>query len=77
MEFIPRAESDTNLIWIGTANGLTSYNTDTKIFSQITIQNPNNLQFGNSASSVIEEKVNSDKILWIDSYAGLIRFNIT
>ncbi|MDP2364282.1 MAG: two-component regulator propeller domain-containing protein, partial [Ignavibacteria bacterium] len=73
---LSRVASDSNLIWIGTANGLTSYKTDTKVFSQIRIQNPDNLQFGNSSSSVIEEKVNNDKILWINSYAGLIRLDI-
>jgi len=36
-----------------------------------------NLQFGNSASSVIEDVINNDRILWADSYAGLVCLNIS
>jgi signal transduction histidine kinase/ligand-binding sensor domain-containing protein/DNA-binding response OmpR family regulator len=64
------------LFWIGTANGLTSYNTENQVFRQHKISNPDSLQFGSSAGSVIEEITESYQILWIDSYAGLIRYNI-
>ena len=71
------SQTDSNLFWIGTANGLTAYRTDKKVFTQIKVPNPDNLQFGTSAGYVIEEYFNNEKILWIDSYAGLIRLNIT
>jgi signal transduction histidine kinase/ligand-binding sensor domain-containing protein/DNA-binding response OmpR family regulator len=74
---LTQSESDASVIWIGTANGLTKYKTDTETFSQIEIPNPEGLQFGNSAGGVIEEITNNqEKTLWIDSYAGLIRINV-
>ncbi len=74
---LKRSDSDENEIWIGTANGLTKYNIYTEKFSQIKIPNPDGLQFGNSAGGVIEEiSLNNEKILWIDSYAGLVRLNL-
>ena len=74
--YLTQSKSDSNIIWIGTANGLTKLNINDDIFSQIPIPNPDRLQFGNAFASVIEEKTNNDgSVLWIDSYAGLIRFN--
>jgi signal transduction histidine kinase/ligand-binding sensor domain-containing protein/DNA-binding response OmpR family regulator len=73
---LSKSKTDPNLIWIGTADGLTRYNTDNDIFTQIKIPNPDNLQFGTSAGSVVEEIIGNEKYLWIDSFAGLIRFNI-
>jgi signal transduction histidine kinase/ligand-binding sensor domain-containing protein/DNA-binding response OmpR family regulator len=75
--FLTQSESDPNIIWIGTANGLTKFQIDKEIFSQIQIPNPDRLQFGNAVASVIEEKTkDGENVLWIDSYAGLIRLNI-
>ena len=75
--YLTKSKSDPSLIWIGTADGLTSYRTDNKTFTQIQIPNPDKLQFGTSAGSVIEDsEFDGDKILWIDSFAGLIRMNI-
>jgi signal transduction histidine kinase/ligand-binding sensor domain-containing protein/DNA-binding response OmpR family regulator len=73
--YLTKSDSDPNVIWIGTANGLTKYLTDQKSFSQITIPNPQGLQFGTAGGSVVEEISGDEKILWIDSYAGLIRLN--
>ena len=53
--YLTQSDSDPNLIWIGTANGLTKYRTDQKSFSQITIPNPLGLQFGTAGGSVVEE----------------------
>jgi signal transduction histidine kinase/ligand-binding sensor domain-containing protein len=64
-------------IWIGTANGLLSYDTFDKSFTEYKIPNPDNLQFGVSAGSVIEEMHSGELILWIDSYAGLNRLNLS
>ncbi len=74
--YLTQSESDPNIIWIGTANGLTKFRADKETFSQIQIPNPDRLQFGNAVGSVIEEKTDDEEnILWIDSYAGLIRLN--
>ncbi len=72
---LTRSEHDPGLIWIGTADGLTRYHAGTGAFSKIHIPNPDDLQFGASAGSVIEEMNAGESILWIDSFAGLIRFN--
>lgn len=72
---LSKSKNDQNLIWIGTADGLTSYRSDLNSFSRIPISNPQNIQFGTSAGNVIEEINDEEKLLWIDSYAGLIRIN--
>ena len=74
--YLTQSKSDPNIIWIGTFDGLTKYRTDKKTFEQIKIPNPDKLQFGTGTGSVIEEtSLNGEDILWIDSYAGLIRLN--
>ena len=73
---LTKSTADSNMIYIGTAEGLTVYRIDTKFFSQIKLPNDKNLQFSASAGSVIEEFNGEEKILWIDSYAGLIKFNM-
>lgn len=76
--YLTQSEFDADIIWIGTANGLTKFWIEEKIFTQIPIPNPDGLQFGNAAGSVVEEMDDDGKtILWIDSYAGLIRLNTT
>jgi signal transduction histidine kinase/ligand-binding sensor domain-containing protein len=72
---LSRSEYNLKQIWIGTANGLLSYNTSDKSFTEYKIPNHDNLQFGVSAGSVIEEMNSGELMLWIDSYAGLNRFN--
>ncbi len=66
-----------DIIWIGTANGMTKLNTRTKVFEQIEIPNPDKLQFGTGTAFVFEELVDNDKIIWINSYAGLLRYNVS
>ena len=74
--YLTQSTSNPNIIWIGTFDGLTIYHKDKKTFEQIKIPNPDKLQFGTGAGSVIEEtSLNGENILWIDSYAGLIRLN--
>lgn len=70
-------ESDPNVLWLGTSNHLTSYNIKEKKFKQHIIPNPDNLQFGTGSGNVIVELYNNQKILWINSYAGLLRYNLT
>jgi signal transduction histidine kinase/ligand-binding sensor domain-containing protein/DNA-binding response OmpR family regulator len=73
---LSRSEIDKNLIWIGTPNGLSNYNISDKRFRHFTIPNPENLQFGTGAGEVIEEIRGSDTVLWINSYAGLLKYNL-
>lgn len=72
---LSKSKNDPKIIWIGTADGLTSYRSDLNSFSRIPISNPQNIQFGTSAGNVIEEISENERLLWIDSYAGLIRIN--
>ncbi len=72
---LTKSECDPGIIWIGTAEGLTVCRPETGLFTQIRIPNPDHLQFGGSAGSVIEEMIDGERILWIDSFAGLIRYN--
>ena len=72
---LSKSDYDPDLFWIGTADGLNSYHSATNTFSRIQISNPQNIQFGTAAGNVIEEMIGNEKILWIDSYAGLLRIN--
>src|SRR5690554_2055069 len=70
------SHSDQNIIWVGTPDGLIQFNSASDSFRKIEILNPDKLQFGSGASTVIEEIVNNEKILWIDTYSGLLRMNL-
>jgi signal transduction histidine kinase/ligand-binding sensor domain-containing protein/DNA-binding response OmpR family regulator len=79
---LSKSKIDPNLIWIGTADGLTRLEIPKEtaieekiIFSRVKISNPDNLQFGATAGSVLEEIIENNTILWIDSFAGLVRLN--
>jgi len=65
-----------NIIWLGTANGLTKFNTVENTFSQVEIPNPQNLLYGTSTGFVIEEILKDSRIIWVNSYAGLIKMDI-
>lgn len=73
---ISRSESEENLLWLGTANHLTSFRTDKNEFTRYIINNPENIRFGTSTGKVVEEKFGNEKFLWIESYAGLLRYNL-
>lgn len=72
---ITSSRFEKNKLFIGTVNNLSIFNTDTEQFNTLLIPNPDNLMFGTGAGSVIEEIINDEKILWINSFAGLIRYN--
>lgn len=74
---ITKSNLTKELLWIGTANGLTKLNTATETFTQINIPNADHMQFGTSTAYVIEEITNADTIIWTNSYSGLISYNIT
>jgi signal transduction histidine kinase/sugar lactone lactonase YvrE len=46
-------------------------------FSRIDIPNPQNLLYGTSVGQVIEQMIDGDKIIWVNSYAGLLKMNLT
>lgn len=72
---LSKSENDPAAIWIGTADGLTKYNSQQEKFFRLEIPNPDKMQFGSSAGNVIEEVIDGQKILWCDSYAGLMRID--
>ena len=73
---LSKSSLDSNIIWLGTANGLTKYNLIENTFSRVDIPNPQNLLYGTSAGIVIEEIIHDEKIIWVNSYAGLLRKNL-
>ncbi len=70
-------DQQSNILWIGTSNGLTALNLNSNQFTRYEIPNPDNLQFGTGAGNVIREFYKNEKIIWVDSYAGLLRINLT
>lgn len=73
---LSKSASNPDIIWIGTPSGLTEFNSATETFRRINIPNPDKMQFGSGASTVIEETINDEPILWIDTYGGLVRMNL-
>jgi len=69
------SETESNIFWICTANGLSFYNSETNSFSRLNFPVDKKLQFGNSVASIIEEQLEKEKIYWISTYAGLIKIN--
>jgi signal transduction histidine kinase/ligand-binding sensor domain-containing protein/DNA-binding response OmpR family regulator len=65
------------IIWVCTFNSLTKFSSRNTSFERIEIDNPDNFQYGTSVNSIVEEIVAGEKILWIASYSGLIRLNLT
>ncbi|MEO8398894.1 MAG: two-component regulator propeller domain-containing protein, partial [Ignavibacteriaceae bacterium] len=74
---LTKSPSDPKVIWVETSDNLTKLNTDDYSFERITISNPENLQYGTSCNSVVEEIIEGEKIIWTGSYSGLIRINLS
>ncbi len=74
---LTRSAFDKNIIWICTSNHLTKFNSERLTFEKIEIANPDNLQYGTSTNSIVEENVSGEKIIWLASYSGLIGMNLT
>ncbi len=68
---------DSNLIWISAHNHLTKLNVKNYTFDRIEIPNPQNLQYGTATGYIIDEIENGQRILWSDSYSGLLKINLT
>lgn len=73
---IKKSNFDLNFMWLGTANGLVSLDTRSNTFLRIPLKSEIELQFGLSISSVVEENIKNEKVLWLGSYGGLIRLNL-
>lgn len=63
-------------VWIGAADGLLLFNSVNDSLTSIEIPNQTNLQFGSSSNNIIETEISGEKVIWIGSYAGLLRYNI-
>lgn len=74
---ISKSSLDSNQIWLGTANGLTICNMVENTFSRIDVPNPQNLLYGTNVGQVIEQMIEGEKIIWVNSYAGLLKMNLT
>lgn len=74
---ITQSYADKNIFFIGTSNNITEFLPAQNKFRRIQISNPDNLQFGTGSGVVIDENITGEKILWTNSYAGLIRLNLT
>lgn len=66
-----------NLLWIGTANGLCSFDITKQKFSRLSIQAKYSSQFSNSFASISEQNVDGKNILWAASYGGLFRIDLS
>lgn len=74
---LSKSSIDPDVIFIGTFKNLTKYNSINSTFERIKISNPNKLQLGTSCGYAIDEITDGDKIMWVNSYAGLIRINLS
>jgi signal transduction histidine kinase/ligand-binding sensor domain-containing protein/DNA-binding response OmpR family regulator len=72
---LSRSQADPDLIWLGTANGLTTYHSATDRFTRYTIPNPDSILFGEAAGCVLEDADPAGQTLWFGTYAGLVRFS--
>ena len=73
---LSKSQNDSTLIYIGTAYDISLYKSGSSAFDRIKISNPNNLQYGRSSSSIIEEIDENEEHIWVASYSGLIRINL-
>jgi signal transduction histidine kinase/ligand-binding sensor domain-containing protein/DNA-binding response OmpR family regulator len=72
---LTRSSLNPEIIWIGTPTGLHKFNSGNDSITRIKIPNKEKLQFGAGASTVIEEIIDGQEIIWTDTYSGLLRIN--
>ncbi|MEO8232183.1 MAG: two-component regulator propeller domain-containing protein [Ignavibacteriota bacterium] len=65
-----------NLLWIGTANGLCSFDINKQRFSRFSIPAKYHSQFSSSFASIYEQNIDDKNILWAASYGGLFRVDL-
>ena len=64
-------------IWMGTLNGLLKFDPINELFSETTLPENYDLQFSKSVSSIAEVEFAKEKILWVGTFGGLVRLNLT
>ena len=64
-------------IWMGTLNGLLKFDPINELFSETTLPENYDLQFSSSVSSVAEEEHAGENILWVGTFGGLVKLNLT
>lgn len=74
---ITKSTLDNDKLFIGTADGLTILQARKNKFERVSISNPDNIQFGTGLGYVVEEDINGEHILWMNSFAGLLRYNVS
>jgi len=75
--YLTKSSFFNNAILMGTLKGLIKFDPLTQEFSQIALPADYGLQFGNSVSSITEEEYAGEKILWVGTFGGLVRINLT
>jgi len=73
---ITPSEFEPEIVWLSTVNGLTRYNSVTKVFERIKVPDNTSLPWAKSTSSIAEQKTGNEKILWVGTYGGLLRINL-
>ncbi len=74
---LSKSTIDSNIVWIGTFNNVTKFNTQNYTFQKIEIDNSDKVLYGRSCEYVHDELIDGEKILWVDSYGGLSRLNLS
>ncbi|HEX7357595.1 MAG TPA: ATP-binding protein, partial [Ignavibacteriaceae bacterium] len=74
---LTQSQFNRNLIWIGTAGGLCSYNLKKGYFERLNIKAAVPSQFSNSFATVAEQTIFGKSILWAATYGGLFRIDLT
>ncbi|MBK9097152.1 MAG: hypothetical protein IPM14_03340 [bacterium] len=75
--YLGKSSFNKHSFWIGKLNGLSLFNPSTYEYSDIILPQNSGLQFANSVSSLVEEDYFGEKILWIGTYGGLVRHNLS
>jgi signal transduction histidine kinase/ligand-binding sensor domain-containing protein/DNA-binding response OmpR family regulator len=73
---ISQSKLNQDLLWVGTANGLCSYDITKGIFHRLPIKAAVPSQFSNSFSSVVEQNEFGKDVLWASTYSGLFRIDL-
>ena len=66
-----------NNIWIGTLRGLKRLDLNSEKIVDVIMPDKQGLIFGSSVSAVAEENYLDNKMLWISTFDGLVRINLT
>jgi len=74
---VEQSRFDKNLLWIGTADGLCSYNIKEGIFNRLLIKAAIPSQFSNSFASAVDQNIYGKNILWAATYGGLFRIDLS